>query len=233
MTEIETLIVKLDTFPYPDSMDMVKAEIPGLAFFPGGKGIYHDNDETISNKKIMILGQDFDSETSYQASFKAGKEDEVKNPTWRNLLAFLEKVGIDRSNCFFTNGIMGIRTDDKSTGPSPAFKDDVFLNNCRNFFLEQISIQRPKLILVLGTYTAKFLSATSPDLDCWSVVRPFKIIDHNKHHVKEKVKFKNGVESNLVLLTHPSFRPVNVGRRTYNELKGTDAEIGMVKSILT
>jgi uracil-DNA glycosylase family 4 len=181
----------------------------------------------------MILGQDFDSETSYQASLKAGKEDEKKNPTWKNLLAFLEKVGVDRTECFFTNGIMGVRTDDKSTGPSPAFKDEVFLNNCRNFFLEQISIQRPKLILVLGTYTAKFLSATSSDLDCWRVIRTFKAIDEKQNHVKKKVKFKNGIESNLVLLTHPSFRPVNVGRRIHNELKGDDAEIAMVKSILT
>jgi hypothetical protein len=48
MTEIETLVAQLDTFSYPDSMAIVKAEITGLAFFPGGKGTYNC-DETISN----------------------------------------------------------------------------------------------------------------------------------------------------------------------------------------
>lgn len=72
MNEIKLLFERLDNFTYPDNMKLVKGEIVGEAFFPGGRGLINTNDNTISNKKIMILGQDFDCETNFEISKENG-----------------------------------------------------------------------------------------------------------------------------------------------------------------
>ena len=58
MTEIEYLFDELKQYQKYPTMEMVTGEIKGHSFFPAGKGTF-DNSETISNKKIMILGQDW------------------------------------------------------------------------------------------------------------------------------------------------------------------------------
>jgi len=99
MNEIKLLFERLDNFAYPDNMKLVKGEIVGEAFFPGGRGLINTNDNTISDKKIMILGQDFDCETNFEISKENGKEDIVKNPTWRNLTKVLNELEISLDNC--------------------------------------------------------------------------------------------------------------------------------------
>ena len=122
MTEIEKLYQEAEMLEYPDSMIKVRGEIPRRAFFPGGKGTF-DNSDQISDKSIMILGQDFDSERGFKKSLHQGEEDIQKNSTWRNLLIYLNEAGINPCICFFTNAIMGIRKGESSIGKSPAFKD--------------------------------------------------------------------------------------------------------------
>ena len=212
-------------------MKKVKCEIRGIAFFPGGKGTF-DNVDSFSNKSIMVLGQDFDCEKSYKISFENGKEDIEKNPTWRNLLKFLKEVHIEPNDCFFTNAIMGIRKGDIGIGKSPAFEDKIFIKECREFFLSQLEIQKPKAIFVLGKYVAEFLSPTSKYLVCWTEIKDFKTIDEKNIQIKKDVVFDNGIKTNLVLLTHPSYRPVNIHRRSFKKYTGHDAEIMMVKEIL-
>ena len=131
-------------------------------FFPGGKGTF-GNGNIISDKDIMILGQDFDCEKNLKISKENGKEDIVKNPTWRNLIKVLNELEISVDNCFFTNAIMGVREGDKGTGKSPAFKHSEFICACQKFFLYQLDIQKPKAIFVLGKFTAEFLASTSRD----------------------------------------------------------------------
>ncbi|HWZ02391.1 MAG TPA: uracil-DNA glycosylase family protein [Mucilaginibacter sp.] len=231
MTEIQSLFEELDKLSYPNTMSLVKGEIKGRAFFPGGKGTF-DNEEIVSDKEIMILGQDFDCEDNFKVSRDNGKEDIKKNPTWRNLLCLLEEVNISSINCFFTNAILGVRIGNKGTGKSPAFRDLNFIKDCQDFFLQQIQLQKPKAIFVLGKFTAKFLSNMSKDLNCWNQIKNFETLDKNKNQVKTKVLFKNGIETNLVLLTHPSFRPSNVSRREYNGKSGHEAEINMINAVL-
>jgi hypothetical protein len=140
MDEIQSLFNKIEKLSYPGSMRMAKGEIEGLAFFPGGKGTF-SNGNTVSDKDIMILGQDFDCETNFAISKKNKKEDINKNPTWRNLLAILKEVDISPDNCFFTNAILGVRKGSLGTGKSPAFRDPNFIKDCQNFFLNQIETQ--------------------------------------------------------------------------------------------
>jgi hypothetical protein len=230
MTDTDKLFDRIDSFPYPDSMALVAGDIPGVAFFPGGKGTF-DNKGDLTNRDIMILGQDFDCEKNYQKAFQAGYEDTRKNATWRNLLAFLGEVNVSKDDCFFTNAIQGIRKGDSGTGKSPAFKDKHFIKSCQEFFLYQLEIQKPKLIFVLGKHVAEFLCSTSKDLSCWSSIKNFTTVDQENNQIITAT-FENGINSHLVLLTHPSYRPVNVHRRRYLDHAGHEAEIMMTKAII-
>lgn len=238
MTDIKNLFSHLDILTYPSTMIKVKGEITGLAFFPGGKGTF-DNGESLSKKTIMILGQDFDCETNYCLSLRNGQEDINKNPTWRNLRKFLGDINKTPDDCFFTNAIMGIRNGSISTGKSPAFKDKKFIQECQRFFLYQIEIQKPKAIFVLGKYVAEFLAfkseefaLTSMDLSGWEKIKSFATIDEQGNQIKKDIIFKNGIKTNLVILTHPSYRHANIHRRSYNNLFGHEAEIKMAQEIL-
>ncbi len=232
MTEIELLFNKIDKYPYPETMLKVCGEIKGRAFFPGGKGTF-DNSNNISDKRIMILGQDFDCEKNFNISLVNGEEDIKKNPTWRNLLEFLNKeLKISSKDCFFTNAILGIRKGDKSTGKSPAFKNKVFIKNCQEFFMYQLEIQKPMAIFVLGKYVAEFLSAISAELKSWSKIKNFKTIDKQNNQIKKNVVFNKDVRTNLVLLLHPSFRKVNLRYRSYLDFYRQQAEVEMAKAIL-
>jgi uracil-DNA glycosylase len=93
-------------------------------------------------------------------------------------------------------------------------------------------LKKPKTILVLGKFTAQFLSNTSQRLNCWAVIKNFKTIDQRQFQIQKNVIFNNGIKSNLVLLTHPSYRPVNVFRRAYNGEYGHNAELNMIKAVL-
>lgn len=129
---------------------------------------------------------------------------------------------------------MGVRRGNKGTGKSPAFKHSEFISDCQKIFLYQLGIQKPKAIFVLGKFTAEFLASTSQDekLKCWTRIENFKKIDQQGFQVKKDIMFNNNIKSNLVLLTHPSFRPVNVGRRTFDGENGHEAEIKMIRAIL-
>lgn len=229
MTEIELLYQEVDKLEYPDSMIKTKGEIPGRAFFPGGKGTF-DNSDQISDKSVMILGQDFDSEKGFKKSLLQGEENTQKNTTWRNLLFYLNEAGINPCNCFFTNVILGIRRGDNSTGKSPAFNDSNFIKSCQDFFLFQLALQQPKTILVLGLRVAEFLSATSTELNVWSKIENFTSIDNLSLQKIENVSFKNNVTASLVLLNHPSCRPWDLERRTYAGYKGKNAIIHLLRS---
>ena len=160
---------------------------------------------------IMVLGQDWGNEKGLEKAIKEKEGDEIKNPTWRNLFAFLDELDIKRNECFYTNAIMGVRKGDKKPiGKSPAFKDKKFIKECQDFFLYQIELQKPKSIFVLGLRVAEFLSETSDKLEDWKNIKNFKSIDKLQDgsigSIKKNIKFKNGIVSNLVLLLHPSFR---------------------------
>lgn len=229
MTELEVLFENINdnVAIFPKSMKPIAGEIKGIGFFPGGKGTFN-NDDTIWDKEVMVLGQDFDTYENYNIAKENGQEDIEKNPTWRNILEYLKSVDVSPSNCFFTNAILGCRTEGSSTGKSPAFKETEFLRYCRSFLLRQLDMQQPKIIFVLGKHVAEFLSATSEDLACWKKIKNFASVDAAGKQII-KARFNNNVESTVVLLTHPSFRPSNVHRRSYLNYVGKEAEEHMGK----
>ncbi len=227
MNDIEKLLSKL-TFT-SDTMTSIKCGIKGKAFFPGGRGIYDDdNDYSLSNKSVMILGQDFDTKKNYEVSKNKGNE---KNPTWEGLRKLLLKTPIKLNDCFYTNAIMGVRNTNRNTGKSPAFKDKEYIEKCQEFFLYQLEIQKPVKILVLGLRTAEFLSKTSLQLESWKSIASFKSIDEKNDQIRKDILFKNNIKSDLVLLMHPSARKYNLDSRKYGDVEGMDAQIKMINEL--
>lgn len=235
MNEIEELFKKSLKLNYPETMKCVEGEVKRTSFFPGGNG-------TIKNCKfpyngIMIIGQDWGNEKGFEEAKKQKDGEELKNPTWKYLLTFLYELNIKRDECFYTNAIMGVRKGDKKpTGKSPAFKDSMFIKECQNFFLYQIEIQKPRAIFVLGLRVAEFLSETSDELKDWKNIKNFKSIDKlpdgSIGSFKKNIKFKNEIESNLVLLLHPSYRLRNMAFRECLPYNAKDKEIELTKKIL-
>ena len=180
----------------------------------------------------MILGQDFDTKLKYESAKKNESEDISSNTTWKNLLCLLNEAKISPDNCFFTNAIMGVRNNGSAIGKSPGFKNKIFIEKCQEFFLYQLEMQKPKIILVLGLKVAEFLSETSNNLDKWRKIKNYKTIDEKNLQILKNIKFKNGNVSNLALLMHPSSRKYNLDKRYYKEKKGKEAQIQMIKEIM-
>jgi len=128
---------------------------------------------------------------------------------------------------------MGVRKGNKGTGKSPAFKDDNFITECQVFFLSQLEMQKPKVIFVLGKETAQFLSELSVDLNGWKRISTFKDVDGRNQQVILNAVFENGISTNLVLLTHPSFRHLNLKNRSYKGLIGNEAEMKLAEIALS
>lgn len=232
MTDIEKLLKKIHALNFQDTDDIqiIRGGVRGVAFFPGGKGTY-ENDDTLSNKDIMILGQDFGTVDSFKKVLERNSKDIESDATWRPLLAFLKKVGIHPSRCFYTNVIIGVRKTGEIIGKAPAFKDEGFIKQCQEFFLYQLEIQKPKIILVLGKQVAQFLSPLFDEKDLYGWKRStIKSLDTDGKAVISKATFKNKIESTLVLLTHPSMP--NAHRRQFGHVKGKEAEFGMVSTAI-
>lgn len=107
MTEIERLKTELEKIKsYPPVFTKVNCEIPGVGFFPGGRGLTNDGDEIISNKPVMILGHDFGAEKDFKLSVKRGCEN-LDALTWKNLLKMLAALIFKAINAFSLTQLWG------------------------------------------------------------------------------------------------------------------------------
>lgn len=219
----ETLEIMRLSYPLVDmEAPSPQFRVEGKAFFPIGRGLLENGDETVSNKLVMILGQDFGTVEYFQQNVRqAGTENTTGNPTWNNLLTLLDASGIDHKSCFFTNAIMGLRKTGKNTDSPVAFKNPTFIAGCQQFFLAQIQVQRPRVILALGYWPAHFLSHNlSPMLTkYWGHFRSITpIVAEDSHAVVLRATFPDvpDYETNVVALFHPSMRGVNVSKLSKN-----------------
>jgi hypothetical protein len=119
---------------YPKGVKPARKRIAGLAFFPGGCGLWTDPPEKpvpvtseLPVGKVMMLGHNFDSEESYNRSLDRGYG-VVNTGAWGGLKKLLPSWGIDLEDCFFTNAYMGLKADSaKSTGAFPGATDPDFV----------------------------------------------------------------------------------------------------------
>ena len=214
----------------------VPRPIPGIAFFPGGYGLWREDTSAPlppwPKGGVMILGHDFHSESGYRASLARGREAKGQ-PTWRTLCSVLDLARVDLRECFFTNAYMGLRKGNGTTGKFPGATDPVFVDACRRFLLVQIAAQAPRTILTLGGWVSAMIAPLSPSLESWRDAKSFAEIDA-AGALKRDVRFAGlSVSPSVAALTHPSQRRLNVGRRVYAGRTGEDAELALLAAALS
>src|SRR5579859_6771598 len=106
--------------PYPNGMAVFPGRLTGQGFFPGGDGLWReDNSIKFSLTApfpvggIMFLGNDFGTLKSFKKVLPRGYEDV---PTWRHLRQRLNKATIPGEIGFYTNAVLGLRTDKNALG---------------------------------------------------------------------------------------------------------------------
>lgn len=232
---VDALFEKLRSISdYPEGVIPVRARIPRTAFFPGGNGLLHA-EQDIPVGKVMVLGHNFDSEKGFEKSLARGEE-KITGATWRNLLDLLGAVNISPLDCFFTNAYMGIKQGDEATGKFPGAKSPQFIDACQKFLIEQIKVQLPKLIVTLGNYVPAFIAPLSKELASWRDCESVTKLDAMNRQLVSPVHFSEVAEytTTIAALTHPSFRRLNVKHRKYNDATGNDAELALLKdAVLT
>ena len=233
--------ILIDFGEYPEGVEAVPACITGLAFFPGGAGLWGAAMgrplPPMPMGKIMIVGHNFDSKDNYQKSLAKGAEN-VNGSTWRTLLALLSACGIAPEDCFFTNAYMGLKADINkatgkisSTGAFPGAKDHFFSYRCRAFLLRQIREQQPRLLLTLGEKVLPMLTPLAPDLTAmWRGARHLSDVDERGGALVYPVRFPGMPHPTAVVaLTHPANRGPNVLRRRYGAATGVVAEQALIR----
>lgn len=222
---------------YPDGVEPVPTPIAGVAFFPGGWGLWDAKPNAalppMPIGRVMILGHDFHSRRGYDESFRRGGE-RLTLPTWRNLLAVLDDASIPRESCFFTNLYMGLRSGDQTTGVFPGASDGRFRRHCQDFLLEQMKSQRPRLVVTLGIQVPPVVAELSDQLAPWATGRGVRHID-TVGALRRGVVFRglHDFSTTVVSLLHPSLRQASLHHRRYHGLEGGDAERALLRDALT
>lgn len=212
--------------PYPDFVAPIREMIKGTAFFPGGRGIWLE-EETDIFPSILVLGQDFSTFEEYLKMLH-GHSNDLNCPTWKNIIKLFEQAEINLTECFFSNVFVGLRKTKSMVGKFPGFRDKEFVQKNLDFLDVQVEEIEPKLIITLGIFAPMMLGHLSPDLAEWKNARKFNDINEP---IKFNVNFRDH-QCTCVALVHPSMRNKNVRQRKYKQYVGNDAEINMLKDAL-
>lgn len=180
----------------------------------------------------MVLGQDWGTVKDFD-TFKLKDAENLKNRTWSNMLELFRRAELDTRNCFFTNFFIGLRTGKSSVGRFPGASDIHYVKKCVTFFLNQVEIQKPRLILVLGAHIPKYLSTASSYLKEWQFFQNYKKLDKEGNAIIHCDDF-NSIKHSCVLLSlvHPCYRQLNARHRNWEGLNGDAAELAMLRSAM-
>lgn len=216
---------------YPAGVSPVVGRIAGTAFFPGGDGLWKEegvnDDLTIGG--IMVVGHNFDNVSGFQQSLARGSEP-VSCATWRNITMLLREANIVLTRCFFTNVYVGLMETASNVGKFPGAKSAAFRQQCVEFLQQQIALQQPSLILTLGAYVPPLIASLSPQLASWQGIKRVGQLDANQTALIKQAAFCAGsVHANVLALTHPAQRHLNVGRRHYLDITGHAAELALLQ----
>lgn len=235
---IETLFEDLRHIgPFPIGVVPVPDRIQGIAFFPGGAGLWGAKPgrplPPMPIGGVMVLGHNFDSVAGFQHSLLHEGEN-LNGPTWRAVLDLIDRAGIPREQCFFTNAYMGLIDGRSAVGKFPGASDAGFVRRCQDFLVKQISVQQPKVILTLGKEVLPLLAAISPELHAkWAKVRTLVAADRLHAALIHPCHFSGAQHPiAVVALTHPAFRHLNIARRHYADQSGDAAEVALIRDAL-
>ena len=215
-------------------------EIVGPAFFPGGSGMLKDTG-MISDKPIMILGHDQDNEKGFNRTIRGDKKltpprGETYSFTWRQLQKSLAESGIEETDCFFTNFIMGIRKNAPSnTGTSPALKEARFVEKCAALLIRQIDLQKPEAILCLGIVPLRLLSLISHNVHYrYVAVDSFnEIHERGAEMVIDDITELPGFKTKLIVVAHPSSKRRKESTKSKGQKERDSTEIDMLRCLVS
>jgi uracil-DNA glycosylase len=228
---VEHLFARVEQVaPYPAGVLPFPGRIDGTAFFPGGAGLWQTGPDlpAMPTGEVMVLGHNFDTLKGFRRSLSHHGEN-LRGPTWRNLLTLLRDAGVSPESCFFTNVYMGLIDGPSAVGNFPGATDAAFVSRCQLFLAEQIAIMQPRVILTLGKEVVSVLAALSSDLMLWRNVRGLPALDQSGTALICPVKFMGVSHTTAVVaLTHPALRHLNINRRRYGDKSGQEAELALI-----
>lgn len=171
---LELLEVYFPEEIYPlDYFVPVKSQLPTEYFFPLGEGIYEKGKWKVHDHyPLMVLAEDCGEEKTYLSQLSKSTlksenfqeiEESVTNVYWNKLLLLLGEEAM--KDCFFSHAIMGLRKGHSNqTTSSFVFteKGQSFLKTNQKFFMAQLELLEPDVIIALGINQPKFLAGCFP-----------------------------------------------------------------------
>lgn len=225
---MSAIAAKATSLPHPKGILPVPHEIPGPAFFPGGRGLVSNDGGVGDNLHVggvLVLGHNYGTVGDHSDYTDARGEVEG-SATWGSLKKLLREIKIPLDQCFFTNAYVGLLDRESNVGTHPGHHDPDFKEGCRQLLRTQILLQLPRLILVLGRFVPGFLSDMAPTLADWKRTDTFAGID--AAGPLRRADF-GGHETVVAVLTHTSMRASNVHRRSYRDEVGLLAEEAILR----
>jgi len=100
-------------------------------------------------------------------------------------------------------------------------------------FIEQVEVQRPRILLVLGTKVPPLLAPISPDLRCWARFTSYGKMDEGGLSAVPRATLRGSSHAFAAgLLIHPCLSPSNVKHRRYRGLSGAEAETTLITDLV-
>lgn len=176
-------------------------------FFPLGHGILKNvnlkrADAEMELGGIMVLGNDFGT-IDYLNNIRPDGREKQNNPTIKNLQSL-------HITAFFTNFYMGVRLEGSNT--DPINHDDNFAGFCNDFFIKQLEVLQPRLVVCLGKPVASVLYRFYRDQ--FSMIG--KNINYGKIYNENQgddylieANIKNTGPRKFMFIPHPSWAHVN------------------------
>ena len=179
-------------------------------FFPICTGTI-DGSMDLSKLKVMVVGQDFGTKTDFIKKKISEKGENIeKQSTWKNLIPMLKNLGIEPSDCFYTNLLFGLRDSVSNVGISPSIGNKDYIEHSNDFFEKQMDALKPNLIIFLGKVTF----AINKGITDKKQIEKINYIKSIRELNKTKQEYK-GI--NCLYMIHPSFRPQQLGKRFWSE----------------
>lgn len=155
--DLEPLTLYLSDYQYPEPVIAVTHRLQGWGSYPAANGF---DKGTSPLGGIMLLGRDWGSTRDYEKFIKSLTQDETGGSSKRTRNIFMP--GFQKYGVWRTNYLLGLRVKPPSTGniENRFFADDwiSYERKAWDFLQEQVLVQQPQVIVVLGKHNLKDLS---------------------------------------------------------------------------